>query len=189
LNRVNQVVLAVSTLVFSWLGMQVVHEFGHMVHAWTSGGRVRLVVLHPLEISRTDVSPNPHPQFVAWGGPVWGSVIPVAIYGAVRWRTWSRAWLARFFAGFCLIANGGYLLGGCLFPVGDAEVLLSNGAPRMSLATFGVVALASGFALWNGIGRHFGLSRQPIPFDKGATWGMSAALVLLLVIELVISRS
>jgi hypothetical protein len=188
LNRLNQAVLAVSTFVFSWLAMQVVHEFGHMLHAWTSGGRVGLVVLRPLEISRTDLAPNPHPQFVAWGGPVWGSLIPLVIFGLVRRRRGSRGWLARFFAGFCLIANGGYLLGGCLFPVGDVEVLLANGAPRVGLVVFGIVALASGLTLWNGMGTHFGLSRPSVPIDKRAAWGMSAAAVLLVAIELVVAQ-
>src|SRR5215471_11271445 len=115
-NRILQLQLLASTVVFSWLAMQAVHEFGHVVHAWTSGGRVERIVLHPLEISRTDVAPNPHPQFVAWGGPVWGSLIPLGIHGLLQWRGWTRAWLSAFFAGFCLTANGAYLLGGSLFP-------------------------------------------------------------------------
>ncbi len=187
MNRLNQVVLIVATLSFSSLAMQVVHEFGHMLHAWTSGGKVTLVVLHPLQISRTDVAPNPHPQFVAWGGPVWGSLIPLVFYGIVRLRKWLRAWLVRFFAGFCLIANGGYLLGGCLYPVGDADVLLHSGAPRVSLAIFGIVALASGIVLWNGVGKHFGVSQEPLPIDKWSAWGMAVAVALLVVFELVLA--
>jgi hypothetical protein len=115
-------------------------------------------VLHPLEISRTDVAPNPHPQFVAWGGPVWGSLLPCAWWWVASRVGWSRAWLIRFFAGFCLIANGGYLLGGSIYPVGDAEVLLREGAPRASLLAFGIVATSLGLALWNGLGHHFGIA-------------------------------
>ena len=60
----------------SWLGMMLVHEAGHVLHAWVSGGTVTKVVLGPLVISRTDVNPNPHPLFEIWGGPVWGCLVP-----------------------------------------------------------------------------------------------------------------
>ncbi|MGE5193225.1 MAG: M50 family metallopeptidase [Deltaproteobacteria bacterium] len=189
MHRLSQFQLILSTLVFSWLAMQVVHESGHVLHAWTSGGTVTAVSLHPLEISRTDFSPNPHPQFVAWGGPLWGSLIPLAIYGLVRWRKWSRSWLAAFFAGFCLTANGAYLLGGSLFPAGDAAELLRHGAPRATLIIFGIAALASGLSLWNGLGRHFGLGTRPESTDRRAAWAMSAATVALIVTELCNTRS
>jgi hypothetical protein len=45
MNRVHQVVLILSTLYGSWLGMQDVHELGHVAAAWLTGGRVSKVVL------------------------------------------------------------------------------------------------------------------------------------------------
>jgi hypothetical protein len=176
--------LIFSTIAFSWLAMQAVHEFGHVVHAWTSGGHVERVVLQPLEISRTDVFPNPHPQFVAWGGPVWGSLIPLGIDGLLHWCGWTRAWLAAFFAGFCLIANGAYLLGGSLFPFGDAQTLLDCGAPQWTLVVFGIAGLALGLSLWNGLGKHFGLGKSASDLDNSAAWGMTACAVVLIVVEL-----
>jgi Peptidase M50B-like len=179
--------LVISTLTFSWLAMQAVHEFGHVLNAWLSGGRVARVVLYPVEISRTDVSPNPHPQFVAWGGPVWGSVLPLSVVAMARYTKGRRAWLIAFFAGFCLIANGAYLLGGSLFPVGDAEVLIREGAPRIALAGFGIGALALGLYFWNGLGCHFGLGPHAHPIDKGAAWTMASAAVLVTALELLIA--
>jgi len=186
-NRILQLQLLASTVVFSWLAMQAVHEFGHVVHAWTSGGRVERIVLHPLEISRTDVAPNPHPQFVAWGGPVWGSLVPLIVHGLLWQRGWKCAWLSAFFAGFCLIANGGYLLGGSLFPVGDAQTLLDSGAPRWTLIVFGIGGVASGLALWNGLGKHFGLGKSAPQVDRSAAWRMTACAVALVIAELVLS--
>jgi len=182
-HRIGQVWLIVSTLACSWLAMQAVHELGHVLHTWSSGGRVVRVVLHPLVISRTDVDPNPHPQFVAWGGPIWGSIIPLALFAVVRGAGWSRSWLARFFAGFCLIANGAYLLGGSIFPVGDAEVLLRAGAPRASLAVFGIVGLASGLMLWNTLGPHFGFGKRVEPVDVKAAWWVAAAAAAIAAAE------
>src|SRR5437899_1075551 len=66
-GRAIQLLLIASTLAVSWLGMMVVHEFGHVLFAWLSGGTVARVVLSPLEFSRTDLEKNQHPLFVAWG--------------------------------------------------------------------------------------------------------------------------
>ena len=175
----HRLVLVTSTLVFSWLGMQAVHELGHVLHAWMTGGKVTRVLLDPLEISRTDVAPNPHPQFVAWGGPIWGSVLPALLWSALRAARFRRAWLARFFAGFCLVANGAYLLGGSLWPAGDAEVLVREGAPRWALAGFGITATAAGLCLWNGLGQYFGLGRNRKPVDKAAAWLVATAAIVV----------
>lgn len=183
MNRAHQALLVASTLIFSWLAMQAVHESGHVLHALFSGGTVTKVLLHPLEISRTDVSPNPHPQFVAWGGPIWGAVLPVIAWGGVQWAKTRRAWLIRCFAGFCLVANGAYLSGGSIFPVGDADVLLREGAPRWALAAFGIVAAGAGLSLWNGLGPYFGLSRSSPEIDRKAAWGMGVAAAILTISE------
>jgi hypothetical protein len=60
-----------------------VHELGHVIGAVISGGVVERVVLHPLTISRTDVSPNPHPGIVVWLGPVIGCLFPLALAWSV----------------------------------------------------------------------------------------------------------
>ena len=66
MDRTNQLVLIASTVLLSWLGMMAVHEFGHVLGAWITGGRVERVVLHPLRFSRTDLAHNPSPMFVVW---------------------------------------------------------------------------------------------------------------------------
>ncbi len=182
--NLKRALLITSTVIFSWLAMQAVHETGHILHARVSGGKVTRVVLHPLEISRTDVEPNPHPQFVAWGGPIWGSVWPLVVLGAVRAARWHHAWLAAFFAGLCLVANGAYLLGGAFYPAGDAEVLLQQGAPRSALLGFGIVATASGFYLWNGLGKYFGWGQDAQPVERNVVWGTCAATAAVIMVEL-----
>jgi hypothetical protein len=49
-NRLHQFVLIVSILLGSWLGMQAVHETGHVLGAWLTGGGIARVVLWPLSI-------------------------------------------------------------------------------------------------------------------------------------------
>jgi hypothetical protein len=135
----------------SWLGMQAIHELGHIVAAWMTGGTVVRVVLHPLTISRTEVSPNPSPLFVAWGGPLIGVAIPLLISVAVRiQKTNTRARnYADFFAGFCLIANGVYIGIGSFDRIGDAGDLLRHGSPKWALVVFGMASSIGGLFLWH----------------------------------------
>jgi len=72
LNRGFQFLLILSTLCISWLGMMVVHEFGHVVSAWLSGGIVARGGPAPAPILAHRTASESHPLFVAWGGPVIG---------------------------------------------------------------------------------------------------------------------
>ena len=84
MKRLDQIVLIGMFIGFSWLAMQAVHEFGHILGAVTSGGHVTKIVLHPCTISRTDVHPNPHPLFVAWAGLIVGVLLPLLSFLLAR---------------------------------------------------------------------------------------------------------
>src|ERR1044071_6913574 len=105
-RRAFQLLLIGSTLALSWLGMMVVHEFGHVLFGWSSGGVVARVVLSPLEFSRTEMQRNPHPLFVASGGALVGVTLPLFVSGLWRLLRWPSWYILQFFAGFCLVANG-----------------------------------------------------------------------------------
>jgi hypothetical protein len=186
MNRFFQILLITSTVGFSWLGMMALHELGHVVHLRLSGGTVEKVVLHPLAISRTDAGDNPHPLFVAWGGPIWGCLVPLGVLLVARRLAASHAYLARFFAGFCLVANGAYLAGDALVRGGDGRDLIAHGTPPWLLVVFGVAAVAGGLSLWNGLGPHFGLGEARGRVDRRAAWGATIALTALIVLELVV---
>ena len=177
--------LAIAAVVCSWLWMTAVHEFGHVLHAWLSGGTVERVILHPLTISRTDVRPNPAPRFVVWGGPIWGCLLPVAVWAAVR--RWRYAYLPAFFAGFCLIANGCYLGTGAIMPVGDAEVLRQSGTPAWQLIAFGLITIPPGLWLWNGLGRHFGFGPDSPPPSGRVVSTITALAAATILLELALS--
>ncbi len=153
----------------SWMGMLAVHELGHVLHAWASGGTVARVVLPPLGFSRTDVNTT-SPGFVAWGGPVWGTLLPLGALGvAQRSRLRSRPAfrrLALFFAGFCLIANGAYLAFGSFFDAGDTLDLLRDGTPRWTLIAFGCLTIPAGLYCWHRLGPRMGPSSQRVMSHK-----------------------
>jgi hypothetical protein len=161
-DRTRQALLIVATLAASWLAMQWTHEAGHILHAWATGASVARVVVAPVRLSQTVLAANPRPGVVAWGGPIWGCVLPLALWGAVRLLTPRYAFLARFFAGFCLVANGAYLFAGAFYGGrhDDAAVILAVGGARWPLLVFGLVATAAGLALWHGLGPRFGLGRN-----------------------------
>jgi len=148
-NRAVQALIATAFLAAAWFGMQAVHELGHVIAAWLTGGTVQRVVLHPLTISRTDVSPNPRPLAVAWAGPLVGVALPLAI--AVASRRARRAFrrCAEFFAGFCLISNGAYIGVGSLDGIGDAREMLRHGSPSWLLMTFAIACAAAGLWIWH----------------------------------------
>ena len=151
---VRGLIIGAAIIYLSWLAMQAIHELGHIAAATLTGGEVVRVVLSPMAISRTDVSPNPAPMIVAWGGPLVGIAVPVLIAAAFRVRRRAMG-LADFFAGFCLIANGVYIGVGSIDRVGDAGDLLRHGAPLWLLIVFGIVVVAGGLLLW-----HFALERS-----------------------------
>ena len=152
-------------VVVSWYGMMAVHELGHVAHGVLSGGRVERVSFPILGFSRTDVDPDPHPLFVAWGGVAWGVFLPVSVFGALQWLRRPMRRPARFFAGFCLVANGAYLAGGAIYPVGDAEVMVLLGTPRWVLVGVGLPCLIAGLWLWHRMARRDGVSRHA-PFAQ-----------------------
>ncbi|SIO56917.1 hypothetical protein SAMN05444166_5316 [Singulisphaera sp. GP187] len=183
--RLYQITLIVSTLALCWLGMQVVHETGHVLTAWGSGERVDRVVLHPLTISRTDATHGRHPLIVIWGGPILGTLLPPCVSALSKLARSGLTYLFRFFAGFCLIFNGAYLGVGSFEGVGDAGDLLRHGASRWTMIAFGLICVPSGLFLWHGLGPHFGLGESKGRVDRWAALGSLGLLLGVVLIEVV----
>ena len=187
MTRFHQVLLIGTFLPLCWLGMMAVHELGHFVGAVVTGGAVERVVLHPLTISRTDVSPNPRPLPVLWAGPVLGVLLPLVLLLVARAARWEKSYLVQFFTGFCFIANGAYIGVGSFGGIGDAGDMLRHGSPIWSLWAFGLVAFPLGLYFWNGLGPHFGLGAAAGKVDHGAAYGCCALLALTVILALLLS--
>ena len=184
MKRLHQAVLIVSVLAGSWLGMQAVHEAGHVLGAWLTGGEVVNVVLHPLTISRTDLGANPHPLIVVWSGPLFGVVFPLLAWGLAMAVRLPGAFVLRFFAGFCLIANGAYLAGGSFDGIGDCGVMLQHGTPIWLLWLFGAATIPAGLWLWHRQGPHFGLGTAKGEVRRGIVYATLVVCILVVVLEL-----
>ena len=186
--RLRQSILILSTLLASWLGMQAVHELGHVLAAKFTGGRVAGVVLHPLTISRTDVAENPHPLIVVWSGPICGVLSPLLLWACVSRFKSPVVFLARFFAGFCLLANGLYIGIGSFDGVGDCGEMLKHGSPIWLLWSFGLLTAPSGLWLWHGQGEHFGWGRAKGEVSQPAMWTSVTICLVLLVLGFAIGE-
>ncbi len=186
MKRRHQYVLIVSAVLGSWLGMQAVHEFGHVLGAWLTGGRVARVVLHPLTISRTDLAHNPSPLLVVWAGPIFGVLLPLALWGIAAALRLAGAFVLRFFAGFCLIANGAYIALGSVDRIGDCGEMLRHGSALWQLWLFGATTVPAGFWLWHRLGRHFGLGSAGDRISAGVAYTSLAVCLGLLALALAV---
>lgn len=188
MNRLPQLMLIFGSFLVSWLGMQAVHEFGHVIGAIVTGAQIRRVSLDPLSISRTDLGQNPHPLFVVWAGPVLGSLLPLVLWSIAEMFRWRAAFVIRFFAGFCLIANGAYIGVGSFDEVGDCKEMLISGSPLWGLWMFGLVTVSTGLFVWHGLGSQFGLGSVGGNVNHSVARGTLVTSLVLFMVLLVFSR-
>ena len=136
--RFHRAIFLLLFLTACWFGMLAVHELGHVLAAWSSGAAVQQVVLFPA--SYTVTVNVEYPLFIYGAGALVGALCPVLLWSCVRLFRPQTAHLFRFFAGFCLAANGAYI--GCDFSIigpTDAGLLVQYGASRWILVLFGIV--------------------------------------------------
>jgi len=182
-DRFWQILLILSTLAFSWLAMMVVHETGHILHLLAPGGSLAQLTLHPLKLSHTLPDANPHPLVTVVGGPLWGVLIPLLLWWIITRIAPDRSYVAAFFAGFCLVANGAYLAGDAILQGGDGREFVQHGTPPWALIGAGLPAIATGLYVWNGLGPHFGIeSRHPV--NRTDALAMAALTATLILVEL-----
>ena len=184
--KFHREILIVSTLLGSWLGMQAVHELGHVCGAWLTGGKVQKVALHPLTISRTDLAENPSPLAVVWAGPILGALLPILLWLVATMTKMPGSFVLRFFAGFCLTANGLYISLGSFGRVGDCDEMLRSGSELWHLWLFGLLTVPAGIWLWHGQGAEFGLGKSPKEVSPAIAYAMLGIVLTVIAAELVV---
>lgn len=160
MDKFWQVLWIGSTLFACWWGMLLVHESGHMLAALATGGKVAGWALKPWEITMVQLSANPSPLVVTWGGAVFGAGAPLALAIFCTIMKWRIAPACLFFAGFCLLANGAYLAFGTFGPIGDVGDLFRHGASTWQLWLFGLTAMFLGLSAWHRLGEKFPLPQS-----------------------------
>ncbi len=159
-----------------WLAMMLVHELGHVLAAWATGGQVVYVNLYPGQLSSTLVRPNPHPSIVLWAGLLAGWIVPAAIARSVQVgpltigkpgiRHSLNGWAA-----FCLLAGGVYLAIGGSEKLTDTGQLVAADWPLPWLVAIGTAVAIAGYAwsrrAWPALLRH--LEDRP-PTSRSITY-------------------
>jgi hypothetical protein len=162
--------------------MQALHESGHVLGAWVIGDRVARLVLHPLTISRTDLAENPSPLLVVWAGPLFGIAAPLLMWSIAAMFRQPWSFLFRFFAGFCLLANGLYIGLGSFNHIGDCGEMLRHGSQPWHLWLFGTLSAPASLLLWHRQGRHFGLGSANGQVSHGIAYGTLLLCLALLIL-------
>jgi hypothetical protein len=151
-TMIRQLGILLLATVASWYGMMAIHEVGHCLAAWMTGGVVEKVHIPLFGFSQTVLASNPYPLAVAWAGSMGSVAMAALLLGLSRYLNISGQQALRFFAGFSLIANGLYLGLGAFDRVGDCADLLNHGATLWQLVAFGVGASALGMYSWHRMG-------------------------------------
>tara|TARA_R110001592_G_scaffold79608_1_gene237853 strand:- start:277 stop:771 length:495 start_codon:yes stop_codon:yes gene_type:complete len=138
--------------VFSWYGMMIFHEAGHVAVALFSGAEIIRVQIPLLGFSYTEIGANPNPLWTAWAGPIGGVSSALLLLLMTTGSRRRVRHIALYFSGFSCIANGLYLGVGMFDRVGDCADLLRNGAEPWQLVLFGVASCLLGFICWHRMG-------------------------------------
>jgi hypothetical protein len=94
---------------------------------------------------------------------------------------------ARFFAGFCLIANGAYIGLGSFGRIGDCGEMLRTGTPLWVMIAFGLLTIPHGLYLWHGLGSLKQFLQRPELITPRMAFGVAAVLAVVLVTECLLS--
>jgi hypothetical protein len=117
---------------------------------------------------------------------VFGIVLPLALWAIAAIGRLPGAFVLRFFAGFCLVANGAYIGAGSFGDIGDCGVMLRHGSPVWTLWLFGFGTVPAGLLLWHRQGPRFGLGAAKGRVDVRVAYGTLAACLLLAVLGAVV---
>lgn len=182
-RRAIQTVLILATIAFSWFAMMAVHELCHALAGILTGGTLVGINLHPLRFSSTQVAPNPYPVIEIIAGPLGGALLPLLVYTLAKACRRSWDYLAGFFAGVCLVANGAYLAFGWIDAVGDTGQLLRLGVPAWLMIVLGIPMMVAGLGCWHRLGRSFGFGKDRTAINPRHVIAMPIFLASLLAIE------
>ena len=216
-DRLWHALFGLALLPLCWIAMMAIHEASHIAVALYYGAGIEHVHFPLFGFSYTTYDYRPKPLVIAAAGPVLGCVLPLLLLPPLEIRYRRRVQplyhvktepseaspplpaitfatlLARFFAGFCLIANGAYLGVGWLDEIGDAGdiVMFSRGveAAGAAMLGFGVVTVSLGLALWHTVGPLFGLGPNPPRPRAWIAWLTLGLTLVAVAIDLAVTRT
>ena len=130
---------------FTWLSSMFLHEMGHIISGWLSGGEFRYIDVYPFHFSTTILQPNPHPALVTWSGLLLGWTLPLLTI-----PLWKIEWAAigatlQSWSAYCWLAFGAYLALAAGESLSDTGQLLTEGWPLAVLIAVGLTVAIFGY--------------------------------------------
>jgi len=127
-----------------------VHELGHAIVIWATGGTVARIVLHPFSWSYTYYSSSPgYPILTSWAGILFESLLALLL-AALVWRSRQRSWaLLCLVIAIMALAKGGLYasIDAILQTGGDSTDLIWLGVPPALVIGVGAVLVGIGIFL------------------------------------------
>jgi len=123
------------------------HEIGHALGAWSTGGIVRGLVIHPFSWSYA-LAVSPRDDVTIWAGSILGCLFGILItFSVFKWRS-GRLLIPLLVGPVTCLCNGSYLVLGSVFHLpGDGSVLAARYAPAGVVAAVGLLMLCAGMLL------------------------------------------
>lgn len=128
-------------LAISWVVMTQVHEWGHVIGGYLSGGQLIALDVWPWHLPLSIFEPDPQPLITLWSGLLLGIAVPFMVALVFRMP---EVW---FVSHFCWLANGSYIslawISGDRYL--DTTKLLEHGAPAWSIGLYCLVSIGVGY--------------------------------------------
>ncbi len=123
------------------------HEMGHVLAGWASGGDFRYIDVYPFHFSTTILQPNPHPGLVIWSGLLMGWLLPLLTI-----PVWKLQWAAigptlKCWSAYCWLAFGAYLALAAGESLSDTGQLRTEGWPLALLISVGTTLAIIGYLI------------------------------------------
>jgi hypothetical protein len=107
-------------------------------------------------------------------------MVPLMVWVITALTRLCGVFVLRFFAGFCLLANGLYIGIGSFERIGDCGEMLRHGSEMWQLWLFGALTAPVGLWLWHKQGPYFGFGPAQGKVDRGVTYGSLIVCMALL---------
>lgn len=157
ISAIKRGLLLLGSLTITYNLAQLLHEICHSMVAFSTGGTVGRILIHPFTWSYAS-STTEYPFIRTLAGPLGAIVCGMLIF--LLLCLWVKSFLLPLLliGPLVLIHNGGYLLVDILMKSGgDACSMAENGIPPFVIIIAGVIFLLAGFALAVRLSRKTGL--------------------------------
>ena len=146
-QTIQKGLLLLGSFAIAYILAEFLHELGHALSAWTTGGTVFGIYVHPFNWSYCSFTCD-YPIYRSASGAGFSSIIAIMFFSVII--RWPKMWLLPLLlAGpITLINNGDYLLIDVLFKTGgDSCSLIGMGIPLWSILIVSAILLLAGFAM------------------------------------------